>query len=124
MDGAVELPATSDRGKPDLYVCPADESAYGRWLTPAEDVLLAVEVVSPSSRHDDYETKRDAYARSEIPLYLIVDPREARVTLHAGPGPDGYSRMTTVPIGDKLDLPEPFGITVDTGTMPGRPKEA
>jgi Uma2 family endonuclease len=121
VDGAVELPATSDWVKPDLYVCPVDESAYDRWLTPAKDVLLAVEVVSPSSRRDDHETKRDAYARSRVPVYLVIDPRDAKITLYSGPGPDGYARTTTVPVGDKLDLPEPFGITLDTGTMPGRP---
>jgi Uma2 family endonuclease len=85
--------------------------------------LLAVEVVSPSSRRDDYEVKRAACALSEIPLYLIVDPRESMMMLFAGPSPRRYLRSVAVPIGDKLDLPEPFGIVLDTATMPGRRAE-
>ena len=118
--GTVELSATSERVQPDLFVCPADESTDGEWLLQAKDVLLAAEVVSPSSRRDDYEVKRTGCALSEIPLYLVIDPRESMITLFAGPSPRGYLRSEAVVIGDKLDLPEPFGITLDTATMPRR----
>ncbi|MBC6459029.1 Uma2 family endonuclease [Actinomadura sp. HBU206391] len=121
--GTIELPKTSERIQPDLFICPADESTDGEWLLSAEDVLLAVEVVSPSSRRDDYVVKRASCAQSEIPLYLIIDPRESLITLFAGPSPRGYLRSAAVPIGEKLDLPEPFGIVVDTATMPGKPAE-
>jgi Uma2 family endonuclease len=116
--GAVELPATSERVQPDLLVCPADESTDAEWLLQAKDVLLAAEVVSPSSRRDDYEVKRAGCALSEIPLYLVIDPRESMITLFAGPSPRGYLRSEAVVIGGELDLPEPFGITLDTATMP------
>jgi Uma2 family endonuclease len=121
--GTVELPATSERVQPDLFICPADESTDGEWLLPAKDVLLAAEVVSPSSRRDDYEVKRAGCAQSEVPLYLIIDPRESMITLFAGPSSRGYLRSVAVPIGEKLDLPEPFGIILDTATMPGRRAE-
>ncbi|GAA2091738.1 Uma2 family endonuclease [Actinomadura alba] len=121
--GTVDLHATSERFQPDLFICPADESTHREWLLDAKNVLLAVEVVSPSSRRDDYEVKRAGYAQSEIPLYLIVDPRESMITLFAGPSARGYLRSVAVPIGDKLDLPEPFGIVLDTATMPGRRPE-
>jgi len=32
--------------------------------------------------------------------------------------------MAAVPVGDKLDLPGPFGIVLDTGTTPGRPERS
>jgi Uma2 family endonuclease len=118
--GTVELPATSERAQPDLFVCPADESTDGEWLIPAKDVLLAVEVVSSSSRRDDYEVKRDGYAKSGIPLYLIIDTRESMIAMFAGPSPRGYLRSEVIAIGDKLDLPEPFALTLDTATMPAK----
>lgn len=118
--GAVELPATSERIQPDLFVCPSDESTDGEWLLRAKDVLLAVEVVSPSSRRDDYEVKKAGCARSGVPLYLVIDPHESMVALFAGPSPRGYLRSEAVAFGDKLALPEPFGITLDTATMPHR----
>lgn len=119
--GTVDLAATCDRIQPDLFVSLADESTDGQWLVPAKDVLLVTEVVAASSRREDYEVKRLGCAQSEIPLYLVVDPGEALITLLAGPSPRGYLRATTIGFGDKLDLPEPFAITLDTATMPGRP---
>lgn len=116
--GTVELPATSERIQPDLFICPADESTDGEWLIPAKNVLLTAEVVSPSSRRDDYEVKRVGCARSDVPIYLIIDPRESVITMFAGPSRRDYLRSEALAFGDKLDLPEPFGITLDTTTVP------
>jgi|GEM_PF-2672758 len=65
-----------------------------------------------------------APARSEIPIYLVIDPRDAGITLYSGPEPGGHSPMAAVPVGDKLDLPGPFGIVLDTGTTPRRPERS
>ncbi|MEL6351455.1 MAG: Uma2 family endonuclease [Cyanobacteria bacterium J06627_28] len=43
--------------------------------------LLVVEVVSPSTRADDYRSKPSEYALLEIPEYWIVDPLEQIVTV-------------------------------------------
>lgn len=43
--------------------------------------LLVVEVVSPSTRADDYRSKPSEYALLEIPEYWIVDPLEEKVTV-------------------------------------------
>ena len=43
--------------------------------------LLVVEVVSPSSKSDDYRSKRAEYGLLEIPEYWIVDPLAEKVTL-------------------------------------------
>jgi hypothetical protein len=43
------------------------------------------------------------------------------VTLHAGPGPDGYQQQESVPAGPgggKLAIPEPFGMVLDLATLP------
>ncbi|MDX8036523.1 Uma2 family endonuclease [Lentzea sp. BCCO 10_0856] len=42
-------------------------------LIKASEVVLAVEVLSPSSRHTDYCAKRDEYAWAGIPYYWIID---------------------------------------------------
>lgn len=43
--------------------------------------ILVVEVVSPSTKTDDYRSKRAEYGLLEIPEYWIVDPLEAKITL-------------------------------------------
>ncbi|MGA1264293.1 MAG: Uma2 family endonuclease [Prochlorothrix sp.] len=43
--------------------------------------LLVVEVVSPSTRTDDYRSKRSEYALLQIPEYWIVDPLAGKVTI-------------------------------------------
>ncbi len=43
--------------------------------------ILVVEVVSPSTKADDYRSKPSEYALLEIPEYWIVDPLELKVTV-------------------------------------------
>ncbi|MEB3281415.1 MAG: Uma2 family endonuclease [Lyngbya sp.] len=43
--------------------------------------FLVVEVVSPSTKTDDYRSKRSEYGLLEIPEYWIVDPAEQKVTI-------------------------------------------
>ncbi|HEY9695840.1 MAG TPA: Uma2 family endonuclease [Trichocoleus sp.] len=43
--------------------------------------ILVVEVVSPSTKTDDYRSKRSEYGLLEIPEYWIVDPLEEKITL-------------------------------------------
>jgi Uma2 family endonuclease len=43
--------------------------------------ILVVEVVSPSTKTDDYRSKRSEYGLLEISEYWIVDPLEAKITL-------------------------------------------
>ncbi len=43
--------------------------------------LLVIEVVSPSTKSDDYRSKRGEYGFLNIPEYWIVDPLEEKITL-------------------------------------------
>lgn len=43
--------------------------------------FLVVEVVSPSTKIDDYRSKRSEYGLLEIPEYWIVDPIEEKITV-------------------------------------------
>lgn len=114
----IELPITRERIEPDLLICPVNETTDREWLIPASEALLVTEVVSPSSRHDDYETKRKACALNEVPLYLVIDPDVPSLTLFSQPGDGGYLQATPIPAGGILSLPAPFEITLDTATMP------
>ncbi len=66
---------TWDREKlvqPDLFVVPVAE-VTGNW-TSIRTLLLAVEVVSPSSARGDRLTKRRLYQRQGVATYWVVDP--------------------------------------------------
>ncbi|MBI4783075.1 MAG: Uma2 family endonuclease [Oscillatoriophycideae cyanobacterium NC_groundwater_1537_Pr4_S-0.65um_50_18] len=43
--------------------------------------ILVVEVVSLSTKADDYRSKRSEYGLLEIPEYWIIDPLEEKITL-------------------------------------------
>jgi Uma2 family endonuclease len=58
---------------PDLFVVPLDEARRLDWLV-LRNVLLAAEVLSPSSLRADRFTKRRLYQERGVPLYWVVDP--------------------------------------------------
>ncbi len=58
--------------QPDVYVVPRDEGLRMRTVVTGRRLLLAAEVLSPSSQRADRGRKRLLYQRT-IPLYWIVD---------------------------------------------------
>jgi len=66
--------------QPDVFVIPANTSMAGDRLewSDVQSLLLAIEVVSPSSGRSDRVTKRDFYLESGVLEYWIVD-LDARV---------------------------------------------
>ncbi len=62
--------------QPDVFVVPVGEVT--RDWSSIETLLLAVEVVSPSSARSDRVTKRRLYQEQDVATYWIVDP-EAQV---------------------------------------------
>lgn len=71
--------------QPDLFVIPAAE-ASSSWTT-VRTLLLAVEVLSPSSARGDRGLKRMLYQRQRVGTYWIVDP-DARLVEVWHPGDD------------------------------------
>jgi Uma2 family endonuclease len=59
--------------QPDVFVVPGDGGRPERW-TDVPSLLLAVEVLSPSTAYHDRVTKRGIYLRERVPDYWIVDP--------------------------------------------------
>ena len=72
--------------QPDLFVVPASLSRAREW-TDVTTLLLAIEVLSPSSRRNDRETKRRFFQRVLIPEYWTVD-LERRVVERWRPNAD------------------------------------
>lgn len=116
-DVALFLGTNMDRYRPDLTVVPKSPRFWGEHEVYAEDVLLAVEVVSPSSHLDDYTVKPKAYASCGVPLCLVVDLYDASLRLFSEPGPDGYRNERKVAFGQPLELPEPMDVVLDTETL-------
>ncbi|MFI0419396.1 Uma2 family endonuclease [Spongiactinospora sp. 9N601] len=108
-----------DRYIPDLVIAPPEHRMWGEDHVYAEDTLLVVEVVSPSSSHDDHKLKPATCARGKVPLYLVIDTYEQRVRLLSDPGEKGYATETEAAFGEPLELPEPWRLTLDTTPFKG-----
>jgi Uma2 family endonuclease len=99
--------------QPDLFVIPATEVSRS-WKT-VRTLLLAVEVVSPSSARGDRLVKRRLYQRQRVATYWIVDP-DARLVEVWHPDDDRPEIVTDTlrwrvapdAAGLVIDLPELF----------------
>src|SRR2546425_4871905 len=61
-----------------VFVVPLDEARTGDW-SKLRSLLVAAEVLSPSTARADRFTKRRRYQEAGVPLYWIVDGEEQRV---------------------------------------------
>jgi len=59
--------------QPDCFVVPAEEGRTLDW-SRMKTLLLAVEILSPSTARADRFTKRRLYQEQRIPAYWVVDP--------------------------------------------------
>lgn len=86
----------------------------------AADALLIVEVTSKSNARDDRTKKLWAYAHAPVPLYLLIDRWHEggpTATLFSDPSGGVYQSSVQVPFGKPVELPEPFGIELDTSVF-------
>jgi Uma2 family endonuclease len=65
---------TKNRVQPDVYVVKLLNGKRPAYPFDLADVLLAVEVLSPSNSRYDYQTKRELHVRGGVPEYWVVDP--------------------------------------------------
>lgn len=88
--------------QPDVFVVPPDEIERFRGGDPVERLLLAAEVLSPSSARGDRVKKRALYQRNRVSEYWIVDP-DARVVERWRPDDDRpevlATRVDWLPVG-------------------------
>lgn len=123
----VHIPPHQDLRLPDLMVAPDEVEQFDNMRIRGYCALLVVEVCSPGTYKVDWKEKPLDYARAGVPLYLIVDPvaTPRTVTLMSDPLPDlepfderqPYRQIVTAEEGEVLELPEPFGIKIETSAL-------
>lgn len=104
-----------DHATPDATFAPLDLRLFRGappWMD-ATGVAMVAEVTSTKPVQDRI-AKRHCYARAEIPLYLLIDREESRVSTFSKSEGDEYTEVHLAPFGKPLELPEPFGFELDT----------
>lgn len=106
----VEIPSRRSYYVPDVLVTTDEAMASDDGNLMPGEVLLVVEVLSPSNARVDLILKRHEYAAAGIAAYWIVDPRERTVTVLSG---SGYRDESTVKAGETWHGEVPFPVTLD-----------
>ncbi|MCC9308963.1 Uma2 family endonuclease [Kitasatospora sp. RB6PN24] len=119
-DVMIDFPSSRYGYAPDLaIVAPgAEHNSRGRYEW--HDLEAILEVVSPSSKDNDFVLKVALYAECAIPLYVVIDPATAICTVHGSPQHTGtYATAVRVPFGEDLVLPlEDRKIVIKTDGFP------
>ncbi|TYL45002.1 Uma2 family endonuclease [Nocardioides sp. BGMRC 2183] len=94
--------------EPDLLVTERDRPTQRALEGPP---LLAVEILSPSSRGRDQVRKKRLYEKAGVPSYWIVDPEVPSLT--AWQLQDGrYAAVASVAAEEEWTATEPFAVTL------------
>ena len=109
-----QVTLSEDTGvQPDLLVAPRE--AFSQKDLPSAP-LLAVEILSPSTRLIDLNLKRARYERAGVPSYWIVDPVEPRLLVWELR--DGeYVEVVDVAGDDSWTAERPFALTIVPGAL-------
>ncbi|MFE1167643.1 Uma2 family endonuclease [Nocardiopsis sp. NPDC058789] len=116
------------RPEPDILVYEFEEGRddhldwYQATHVPPEDVLIAIEIVSPESRERDRTTKPMKYAAAGIPHFWRIEPEETGPAIHVyelDGGRDPRYVPTTI-ARERLKLDVPFPIDVDVRALAPR----
>jgi Uma2 family endonuclease len=103
---------------PDILVVPEAAMDTDDPIDPRE-ILLAVEIISPSNPSNDYEAKLRDYPAMGIPHYLIVDPRDGTCRYYHGivreDGRPSYDNRHGYSYGDVITVE---GWTIETAGLP------
>jgi Uma2 family endonuclease len=101
---------------PDVVLRRAGGEGGARWLFTAEEIVLAVEIVSPGTRRADRFHKPAEYAAAGIPFYWRIEQDPVRVAayrLAESPGLSGRREYELVAdAADLLKLDQPFSIAL------------
>jgi Uma2 family endonuclease len=85
-----------NRVQPDVYVVTRVDGKRAPYPYHLRDLLLAVEVVSPSNPLLDYQIKRDLYLREGVAEYWVVHPEARNVSRWSGTADPGEVLSTTL----------------------------
>ncbi|XVQ09118.1 Uma2 family endonuclease [Spirillospora sp. CA-255316] len=98
---------------PDGIAAPKGAFAGREWHSEPEGVLMVLEVTSKDGRslkgaERDRGPKRRGYAAADIPLYLLVDRLDGKVTIFSEPRGGDYTHSSSVVLGEDLAIPAPL----------------
>jgi Uma2 family endonuclease len=116
-DVRVDFPGTLNGFVPDVSLATQDAKATPNGGYEYKDIEFVAEVVSHSSRRDDYGIKLQTYAATKIPVYLLADPKLGYVHVHSAPRGDVYTDVDTYAFGQAFTLPV-SQIRIDTANWP------
>ncbi|MFI9203775.1 Uma2 family endonuclease [Streptomyces sp. NPDC053048] len=116
-DVRVDFPGCLNGFAPDVALVREGAKKTEKGLYRYQDLELVAEVVSRSSRRDDFGSKLKTYAVAEVPTYLIADPKTGLVHVFHAPRDGEYTDETTYTFTSKFTLPFPE-IVVDTTSWP------
>ncbi|ODA71539.1 Uma2 family endonuclease [Streptomyces sp. AVP053U2] len=107
---------------PDLAVAPRQvlRAEPGHHI-PAAAAEPVVEITSKSNAANDRIKKAAGYAQAGVPLCLLIDgwaPGGPTITLYGEPHRNVCRVLDAGRSGDRIQLPEPFGLALDTGEFP------
>jgi Uma2 family endonuclease len=92
-----------DRPEPDVLVTPADQILLDPQACDIENVIVAFEVLSPSTRRRDLGWKRDAYTSlPSLTHYIVILPDAVDVTVFARDNKFAKQRIKS--LGKEIDL--------------------
>ncbi len=101
---------------PDIVVVRAEATRREGKVFDVSEVVLAVEVHSPSNSGTDLVLKRHDYAADGIDWYWIVDPAARTITVLRNE--DGsYLEHAIIRPGEPWKTGEPFPFDIDTATL-------
>lgn len=109
--------APDQRPIPDVVVLRETSLDTELFNFPADLVVLAAEVVAPSTRSDDRFRKPALYAQAGIPCYLRVELDVPYVVAYRLDTDGVYEEAGRPEPGEVLTLAEPFPITLDPATL-------
>ena len=102
-----------NRPEPDLLVATSEDDGGDTWY-PAAAVLLAVEVVSPESRHRDRERKPQLYAKAGIRHFWRIEENDGLPVVHVYELDLATSSYWLSGIyHDRLTLTVPYDVDID-----------
>ncbi|MDP9845381.1 Uma2 family endonuclease [Streptosporangium lutulentum] len=102
---------------PDLVVVPAETTERTELMFTPDDILLAVEMVSPSTQARDRHLKRAAYAAAGIPAYWRIELSEGpSLHVHELAGEE-YKPAERHEAGEVATLFAPFEVEFDPAVL-------
>ena len=98
---------------PDFVVVPRSAAVRGGLMFSPRDMLLAGEVVSPSTRKQDKGLKPLAYAEAGVPVYWRLELDEGPTLYVYELNGDSYDPPTACKAGTVAELTKPFPVSFD-----------